>query len=118
MERLHLLLVDDHPLFRQGLAATLADRQGIKIVGQAKDGDEAITLARQTRPDIILMDIHMPKCGGLEATKTITQALPDVQIIMLTVSEEDEDLFEAIKHGASGYLLKNLEPQELIEMIH
>lgn len=117
MTPLHVLLVDDHLLFRQGLASVLANRAEVRITGQASNGLEAIHLARQTRPDVILMDVHMPKCDGLTATKIIKQELPQIHIVMLTVSEDDDDLFQALNNGASGYLLKDLEPQELFDCL-
>jgi DNA-binding NarL/FixJ family response regulator len=109
--------VDDHSLFRKGVAAILASRPEMQVVGEAGDGAEALDRARETMPDIILMDINMPRMGGLEAVKRIKAEMPHVNIIMLTVSDTDRDLFAAIKNGASGYLLKNLEPEQLFEML-
>lgn len=117
MEPLRILLVDDHILFRKGIASLLKNRQDMVVVGEAGDGIEAVTQARETLPDVILMDINMPHRNGLEATKIIKQELPDIEIVMLTVSEDDEDLFEAIKSGAKGYLLKKLEPEQLFNML-
>ncbi len=117
MEPLRILLVDDHVLFRKGLAALLEARRGMAVVGEAGAGEEAITLARQTMPDIILMDIQMPGLSGLEATRRIKAEMPHVRIVILTVSDEDASLFEAIKNGADGYLLKDLEPRQLYEML-
>jgi DNA-binding NarL/FixJ family response regulator len=117
MEPLRILLVDDHVLFRRGVAALLAPRQDMEVVGEAGDGLKAIAQARETVPDVILMDIHMPECGGLEAIRIIKRERPHVHIIMLTVSDDDRDLFTAIKNGAEGYLLKNLEPHELFDML-
>jgi two-component system nitrate/nitrite response regulator NarL len=117
MEPLRVLLVDDHTLFRRGIESLLASRQGIQVVGDAADGLEAIALARETMPDVILMDIDMPRCNGLEATRQIKRELPYVQIVILTVSAADDNLFEAIKSGARGYLLKDLEAYQLFEML-
>lgn len=117
MKRLRILLVDDHILFRKGVAAILGARPDLEIVGEAGDGFEALACARDFLPDVILMDIHMPKCSGIEAVKTIKQEMPHIRIIMLTVSDSEGDLFAAIKNGADGYLLKNLEPQQLFEML-
>ncbi len=117
MKVLRILLADDHILFRKGVAAVLASRDDLEVVGEAGDGLEAVERARETVPDIILMDINMPKCNGLEAVKSIKQEMPHVRIIMLTVSDNDRDLFTAIKNGAEGYLLKNLEPEQLFEML-
>jgi len=114
---LRILLVDDHVLFRKGVAALLASRQDLQVVGEAGDGLEAITVARDTLPDVILMDIGMPKCDGLEATRRIKREMPHVKIVMLTVSDDDQHLFEAIKSGAQGYLLKDLEPYQLHDML-
>lgn len=114
---LRILLVDDHVLFRKGVAALLARRQEMEVVGEASDGLEAITAAREIIPDVILMDIHMPRCNGLEATRIIKREFPHVKIVILTVSDDDQNLFEAIKSGAQGYLLKDLEPTRLYEML-
>ncbi|MBI2865068.1 MAG: response regulator transcription factor [Chloroflexi bacterium] len=112
-----VLLVDDHLLFRKGLASLLRSAETVEIVGEAKDGFEAIEKARQERPDVILMDILMPACDGIEATRRIKEEQPECKIIILTVSDEDRSLFEAIKAGAHGYLLKNTEPNLLFAMI-
>ncbi len=114
---LRLLLVDDHTLFRRGIEMLLASRPGFEVVGSAGNGLEAQSLARETMPDIILMDIDMPGCNGLEATRCIKRELPHTKIVMLTVSDDDDKLFEAIKGGASGYLLKDLEPYQLFDML-
>jgi len=111
-----VLLVDDHPLFLEGLQNLLAAR-GIEVVGTAGDGLEALEKARALRPDLILMDVQMPRCDGLAATRLIKAEMPTVKIVMLTVSEEDEDLFEAIKSGASGYLLKSLDADEFFQLL-
>jgi DNA-binding NarL/FixJ family response regulator len=118
MDELRILLVDDHSLFRKGIAALLATRPNFKVVGEASDGVEALEKARELVPDAILMDLAMPRCDGLEATRLIKQELPHVHIIMLTVSDDDHNLFAAIKNGADGYLLKTLEPLELYEMLN
>lgn len=117
MEQMRVLLVDDHVLFRKGLANLLASRGGIDVVGEAGDGQEALEKARQLMPDLILMDIQMPVCDGLQATQLIKKELPYVKIVMLTVSDDDKSLFDAIKAGAQGYLLKNLEPEDLFAML-
>jgi DNA-binding NarL/FixJ family response regulator len=114
---LRILLVDDHVLFRRGVAALLASRQNLQVIGEATDGLEAIAAARELIPDLILMDIHMPNCDGLEATRRITREMPHVKIVMLTVSSDEQNLFEAIKSGAHGYLLKDLEPYQLYDLL-
>ena len=117
IEPLRILLVDDHVLFRKGMEVLLASRQDMEVVGEAGDGLEAIARARETVPDVILMDIHMPECDGLEAVRVIKREMPHVQIIMLTVSDDDRELFTAIRNGAGGYLLKNLEPYQLFDVL-
>ena len=114
---IRLLVVDDHPLFRKGAVYMLNAQPDIEVVGEASDGNEALQKARELMPDLILMDITMPNCDGLEATRRIMEEMPYVKIVMLTVSDDDQDLFEAIKWGAQGYLLKNLEPEELTDML-
>ncbi len=117
MEPIRILLVDDHALFRSGLAGLLRGQADLEVVGEAQDGEEALAKAEELMPDIILMDLFMPGMSGLEATRRITEALPYVKVVMLTVSEEDKDLFEAIKAGAHGYLLKKIQPEALIQTV-
>jgi DNA-binding NarL/FixJ family response regulator len=105
---LRVLLVDDHSLFLEGLRNLLVS-EGIEVVGVAKDGLEALAQARRLRPDVILMDIQMPRCDGVCATRLIKAELPECKVVMLTMSEDEQDLFEAVKSGASGYLLKRLD---------
>jgi DNA-binding NarL/FixJ family response regulator len=114
---LRVLLIDDHILFRKGVEAVLDTRPDIEIVGQGENGLEAIALARETKPNIILMDITMDKCNGLEATRRIRQEMPEQKIIIVTVSEEEQDLFNAIKAGAQGYVIKNLKVRQLLDSI-
>jgi DNA-binding NarL/FixJ family response regulator len=111
---IRVLLVDDHILFRKGLVNILNEEKAIEVAGEASNGEEAIEKARELMPDVILMDINMPKCNGLEATRIIKAEMPYVKIVMLTVSDDDDKLFESIKSGAQGYLLKNLEPEDLV----
>ena len=118
MPSVKILIVDDHTLFRKGLISLLQQQMGIEVVGAAKDGEEGCQLAQTLKPDVILMDVKMPHGDGIQATQTIHEILPESRIIMLTVSEEDEDLFSAIKAGARGYLVKNVEPEQLIKAIH
>jgi DNA-binding NarL/FixJ family response regulator len=117
MKPLRILLVDDHILFRKGVAALLSFRPELQVVGEAGDGLEAVAMARELLPDVVLMDIAMPGCGGLEAVRRISRELPRVRVVMLTISDDDSDLFEAIKNGAAGYLLKDLEPAQLYDML-
>lgn len=117
MNTIRVLLVDDHALFRKGLASLLQGQKGFEVVGEAQDGQEALEKAKELMPDVILMDVYMPGMDGLEATRRIKEALPYVKIVILTVSEEDQNLFEAIKSGAQGYLLKKIEPAELFGML-
>lgn len=117
MERISVLLADDHALFRDGLVSLLSLQDDIDVVGVANDGQEALEKARELVPDLILMDIKMPRLNGLEATRLIKEEMPHVRIVMLTVSEDDHDLFGAVKNGAEGYLLKTLNAQELIDLL-
>lgn len=117
MDRIRVLLADDHALFREGLAGIIATQPDFEVVGEAGDGLEALVKAQELMPDLILMDIGMPGCDGLEATRRIKRELPTVTIVILTVQEEEEKLFEAIKNGAQGYLLKNLRSQEILTLL-
>ncbi len=112
-----ILLADDHALFREGVSSILAIYPNFEIVGEAADGLEAVAKAKALKPDLILMDIKMPSCDGLEATRLIKAALPKVKIVMLTVHEEDEKLFEAIRNGAEGYILKNTPPENFLRLV-
>lgn len=111
-----LMLVDDHPLFMEGLQYLL-ETHGVKIAASVQNGREALERARVLKPDVILMDIRMPECSGIDALKLIKAEMPDIKVVMLTASEEDEDLFDAIKYGASGYLLKSTNASELIGIL-
>jgi two-component system NarL family response regulator len=113
---MNVLLVDDHALFLEGIQNLLTAR-GMRVVGTASDGFAALVQARALTPDVILMDIQMPRCDGLTATRLIKAEMPDVKIVMLTMSEDDAHLFEAIKSGASGYLLKNLQADEFFDLL-
>jgi two-component system NarL family response regulator len=115
--RIRLLVVDDNELFREGLVSLLQRRQEIEVVGQAEDGYQALQVARELHPQLILMDVDMPNCNGVRATELIKRELSDINIIMLTVSEEDKDLFTAIKAGAKGYLIKDVKIDELLKAI-
>ncbi|GAH80408.1 unnamed protein product [marine sediment metagenome] len=117
MEPVKVMVVDDHTLFRRGIAAVLAEAENLEVVGEASGGLEAIEKAKQIVPDVILMDLNMPECSGLEATQALQTEMPQVNILVLTVSDKESDLFAAIKFGARGYILKNTEPDELIHAI-
>ncbi len=113
---MRILLVDDHPFFLMGLKAFLTIR-GIDVLGTARDGIEALEKARTLQPEVILMDIRMPRLNGLAATRLIKAEQPNVKIVMLTMSENDEDLFESLNSGACGCLFKGEEPGKLFELL-
>ncbi len=115
MEPLRILLVDDHILFRKGLARLLDAQPDFQVVGEAADGLEALEQARALRPDVVLMDLRMPVCDGLEATRRIKRELPSVRVVMLSVSEDEQDFFAAIRCGADGYLVKDMRPEGLFQ---
>ncbi len=117
MESITVLVVDDHTLFRRGIVAVLSNQKELKVIGEAADGLEAIEKTRELKPDVILMDLNMPRCSGLEAIQALHTEMPQVNILVLTVSEMEADLFVAVKFGATGYLLKKAEPEELVHAI-
>jgi two-component system NarL family response regulator len=112
-EPIRVLVVDDHAVFRRGLQMVLEQEPDIEVVGEAGDGTEAVTMAANTAPDIVLLDVRMPKRGGIDACTAIKDAVPSVAIIMLTISDEEADLYDAIKAGAVGYLLKDIPIDEV-----
>ncbi len=111
------MLVDDHVLFRKGMSRLIDSQPDLEVVAEAEDGIQAVQYARRFKPDLILMDIHMPDCDGHEATRLIVNDWPEAQIVMLTVSDDDQDLFTAIRNGAIGYLVKKIEPEELFSRL-
>jgi len=113
---MRILIADDHPLFRDGLRSLLQS-QGHEVVGEARDGKQAVELALNLRPDLVLMDVSMPEMDGVAATRELTARQPDIKVVILTASDQDETLFDAIKAGAQGYLLKNLEAEELFTLL-
>lgn len=113
---MRVLVVDDHRLMSEGVSNLLA-AHGIEVLGVASDGVEAIRLMQELNPDVILMDIRMPRCDGLSATRQIKALRPEIKILMLTTSAEDQDLFESVKSGASGYLLKSISGNAFIEAL-
>jgi len=116
-EKLRVLVCDDHALFRRGLQMVLDQEADLELVGEASDGVEVVEKAQELMPDVILMDVRMPKRSGIEAATEIKDALPHVKILMLTISDEEGDLYEAIKAGASGYLLKEIPIEEVADAI-
>ncbi len=113
---MRVLIADDHALFRDGLRSLL-EAHGVEVVAEAGTGREAVELARVHRPDVVLMDLLMPELGGLAATRAITAELPNVRVVVVTASEDDADLFEAVKSGAQGYLPKDLEAGRFFELL-
>lgn len=117
MNVLRILLADDHLLFRKGLARLLEAQPDFQVIGEAADGLEAVERAQQLHPDVVLMDIRMPTCDGIEATRRIKAQMPGVRVVMLTVSEDEGDLAAAARSGADGYLLKDLQPELLFRQL-
>jgi DNA-binding NarL/FixJ family response regulator len=113
---MRVLVADDHPLFRDGIVSLLEAAEFV-VVGQANNGLEAIAAARKLKPELVLLDITMPEMDGLEALQIIKRENPEIQVVMLTVSDDDEHLLEAIQKGANGYLLKNLNANQFLEML-
>ncbi len=116
-ERIRVLLVDDHGLFRSGIKSLLKRSEEFEVVGEAADGLEGAKRAKQLLPDVVLLDLHMPGVGGLDTLKLILEDLPQTHVLMLTVSEDAEDLLTTLRTGATGYLLKNIEAETLIDAI-
>ena len=117
MKPTRVLVADDHALFRKGVTELLRGTDGFTVVGEAQDGRDAVAKALALLPDVVLMDVYMPGMDGIEAARRIKAALPSTKIVVLTVSEEDQKLFEAVRAGAYGYLLKNVEPEELFRTL-
>jgi DNA-binding NarL/FixJ family response regulator len=116
-EPIRTLIVDDHALFRRGLEIVLVSEPDIEVVGEAGDGAEAVAKASESLPDVVLMDVRMPRSSGIEACRAIKDVAPSAKIVILTMSDEEEDLFEAIRAGASGYLLKDIPLDEVAEAV-
>src|SRR5260221_1616832 len=116
-EPIGTLIVDDHALFRRGLEIVLVTEHDVEVVGEAVDGAEAVQRAGESLPDVVLMDIKMPRSSGIEACRSIKDVAPSARIIILTMSDEEEDLFDAIKAGASGYLLKDIPLDQVAEAV-
>lgn len=117
MKKINVLIVDDHALVREGLGKILSMEERIYVVGEAENGDQAVDLALRVKPDIVLMDINMPGTNGIEATRLIKKEMPEIGVIALTIHDQEEYLFELIKAGASGYVLKDIRPDLLIQTI-
>lgn len=115
--KVRVLIAEDQALVRRGTSVLLSMEPDMEVVGQACDGVEAIAMAGELRPDIVLMDLHMPRLGGVAATREITKTLPGTQVLVLTTLNDDETVFEAVRAGAQGYLLKDVTEQELLETI-
>jgi len=116
-EKLRVIIVDDHALFRRGLEMVLENEKDIEVVGEATDGQQAVDKTSELMPDVVLMDVRMPRRSGIEATQRIKELMPHVKIVVLTNSDEEADLYEAIKAGASGYLLKEISSEEVADAI-
>lgn len=117
MSRYRVLLVDDHALLREGLAGIIASQPDMEVAGHANDGLEAVVMAQELRPDLVLMDVQMPALDGIEATRQIREKLPETTIVMLTVRDDDEKLLAALKAGAQGYLLKDIHSRDMLALV-
>jgi len=117
MKAIRVLIVDDHTLFRSGIKLLLQRQEGFEVVGEAGDGLEGVKRAKQLKPDVVLLDLHMPGTSGLETIPLLREEVPQAQVIMLTVSEDADDLLDALRAGARGYLLKNIEIDFLLDSI-
>ncbi|MFQ5611023.1 MAG: response regulator [Anaerolineae bacterium] len=117
MGKTSLMLVDDHPLFRQGLRRVLENEDDLEVILEVADGEEAVRMVKQLAPDVVIMDINLPRMNGLQVTREIKQAVPDVAVIMLTAYHDDEQIFHAIRAGAAAYFPKDVTPRRLVEAI-
>jgi DNA-binding NarL/FixJ family response regulator len=117
-ERVRVLVADDHPVFRRGMRAILGAEPDTELVGEATDGEEAVARALELRPDVILMDLNMPKVSGIEATRRILEANPNTAILMLTMFEDDKSILAAMRAGAHGYVLKGADGAETLRAVH
>jgi len=117
MDRLRILIADDHPLFRDGLRVLLEAMPDLAVVGEATSGDEAVALAEQLEPDVVLMDLKMPGIGGVEATRRIVESRPTTRVLVVTMFEDDASVFTALRAGARGYVLKDAQKEEMLRAI-
>ncbi|MBI3761845.1 MAG: response regulator transcription factor [Chloroflexi bacterium] len=117
MDNIRILIADDHPLFRDGLKALLASAPDTELIGEAANGDEAVTLADRLQPDVILMDIQMPGVNGIEATRCIVQGSPHISVLIVTMFEDDPSVFAAMRAGARGYVIKGASHAEMLRAI-
>ncbi len=117
-ERTNVLVVDDHPVFRDGVSGAIASDGGLEVVGTAADGPEAVDLAEELQPDVVVMDLHLPRLGGIEATRRIVATSPHVAVLVLTMLDEEDSVFAALRAGARGYLLKGATPEDIVRGVH
>ena len=117
MESINVMIVDDHPLIREGLTKVLEFEEGITVIGEAADGEEALKKIAEMKPDVVLLDINMPLMTGIEATGKIGEISPKTKVIVLTIHDDDGYVMQTMKNGASGYLLKDVEPRNLVDAI-
>ncbi len=117
MSKLTVLIADDHPLFRKGMRTLLESMPEIEVIGEAKSGPEAVTIATAQQPDVVLMDLQMPEGGGLVATRELSKSSPNIRILIITLFEDDESIFTALRAGARGYILKDAEEAEMMRAI-
>jgi DNA-binding NarL/FixJ family response regulator len=118
MQKIKVLIVDDHPFFREGLRNVLASAEGLKVIGEAQDGAEALDAVQSLQPDVVIMDINIPVLNGMQATRYIKNAHPHINVVMLTAYDDDEQIYHAIRTGASAYFPKDVSPEHLIQVIH